>query len=88
MSSHGSFSDNDSEKSVFVGGLPYSINERDLFDLFEKHGKINKINKKKGYCFIQYFDKNGASEAIKNLHGKNLDGSRITVDLVKGNKKR
>ena len=69
-------------------GLSNRITERDLYDLFEKYGKIENIvliiNRKsgisKGYGFV-YFDKLESAKKAKHLcTGKVLDGRSIRID--------
>ena len=33
-------------KKIYVGNLPFSANEQDLRELFERHGSIDSVNVK------------------------------------------
>lgn len=60
---------------VFVGKIPKDCFEDELIPLFEKPGKIFKMRlmidfsgKNRGYCFVQYFNKQDAKRAVEMLN--------------------
>lgn len=78
-----------SGRNVYVGGLSDRTRERDLEDLFKKYGRIEKvILKNRGYGFVEFEDSRDAEDAVKEMNGTNLDGSRIIVEIANGIKRR
>jgi len=79
---------------IFIGGMPYSMDENDLRQHFEKFGNVtdsfivreredqNGMKKSKGYGFITFDDTSNADEAIKAMHQSQLDGRKITVNYA------
>lgn len=76
---------------LFVGGLPYSIDNQKLNDLFSSYGQvasaiiiIDKItNQSKGFGFVEMIDDSAAQEAIKALDGSDLEGRRLGVSVAR-----
>ncbi|KAL8566961.1 hypothetical protein ACOMHN_059761 [Nucella lapillus] len=62
---------------VFCGKIPREVFEDDLIPLFEKCGKIWDLRLmmdpvtglNRGYCFVTFCEKEGASETVKQLDG-------------------
>ena len=79
--------DND---QVYVGNLPYTVNEQDIRQRFAKFGRIHtikmvknhKTGRSKGYAFVTY---DSAREAIKalNAHGEDMQGRNMVVRIAK-----
>ncbi|KAI3389860.1 hypothetical protein SNEBB_002998 [Seison nebaliae] len=75
---------------IFVGGLPYGLNEGDVIAVFSQYGTIVNINlvrdrttgKSKGFCFICYEDQRSTNLAVDNLNGIKLLMRTIKVDHV------
>jgi len=81
----------DPEKTIFVGNLPYSLNESMIEKSFRIYGKIEKIRliydkegKSRGYAFIEYKSKDDAKEAYKKAYNLVLLNRRIIVDYERG----
>ncbi|RCI01833.1 hypothetical protein CU098_008826 [Rhizopus stolonifer] len=75
--------------SVFVGRLPTrDFDDRDLEDIFYKYGRIIKCQVKQGarfaFGFIEFEDPEDAHDAIRDLDGIEIDGTRIVVEKAKG----
>ena len=76
---------------LFVGGLPYSINNQSLNDLFVQFGQVATAvvitdkftNQSKGFGFVEMVDDNAAQEAIKKLDGSDFEGRRLGVSVAK-----
>ncbi|CAH6721907.1 nuclear cap-binding protein subunit 2 [[Candida] jaroonii] len=79
-------------KTVYVGNLTNLITEEQLYELFIKCGKIEKIimglDRNKlipcGFCFVIYKEEQGSLNAIKYLKGTILDGQNLEIDLDPG----
>ncbi|XP_058751730.1 organelle RRM domain-containing protein 1, chloroplastic-like [Vicia villosa] len=78
-------------KKLFVTGLSFYTSEKTLRAAFESFGElvevkviIDKISKRsKGYAFIEYATEEAASEALKEMNGKIINGWMIVVDAAK-----
>lgn len=76
------------EYRCFIGGLSYSMNDRDLKDAFKKFGdlldakvSIDKFSgRPRGFGFVTFKDERDMEEAIKAMNGVDLDGRNITVE--------
>ena len=74
-------------KRLYVGGLPYSVDDSSLGNLFASYGTVVSANvitdratgRSKGFGFVELQNDSSASEAIKALNGTELEGRSITV---------
>ena len=67
-------------KSLYVGNLPYTTGEANLFDLFAPYGaKSCRIVEGRGFGFVDV-DADKAQEAIDALHNKEFGGRRLVVN--------
>jgi len=70
-----------------VGGLPYSLSENELYEVFAEYGEITSCNiiidkfsgQSKGFGFVEYSEQEMAKEAVKHLDGSQLNGRTIKV---------
>ncbi|KAI7850303.1 hypothetical protein BDC45DRAFT_246189 [Circinella umbellata] len=58
--------------ALFIGRIPKSMSTRELEGLFTKYGKINRLDIKSDFGFVEFEDKRDAEEAINELNGKDL----------------
>ena len=71
---------------VYCGGLPAAITEEQLTELFGKFGKISNIEIKNpprppAFAFIFFDVKEEADKAIAELHGSEMEGLKLRVEL-------
>lgn len=75
-------------KKIFVGGLPFRYEDKDLADLFTPFGEVKSAviirdrmmnNRSKGFGFVEMDDAE-ADAAINALNGSDLDGRSLTVN--------
>jgi len=66
--------------ALFVGRLSTSIRTKDLEDFFSRYGKLKRCDLKGRFAFVTFEDERDAEDAVKESHGKELDGSRINVE--------
>ena len=57
---------------IFITKLSPQVTERDIEKEFSDFGDIKKINLKRGFAFVEYYNKEDAKEAIRKLHNKKL----------------
>ena len=74
--------------NIYVGNLPYSINESELAELFEGFGSVARVNviidretgRSKGFGFVEMDDQAEAEAAIEALNGSDMSGRPIRVN--------
>ena len=76
---------------LYVGGLPYSVTEGRLQELFAEHGTVESANvisdkmtgQSRGFGFVEMSSSSEAQKAIQSLNGTQLDGRTLTVNEAK-----
>lgn len=76
---------------LFVGSLPWSINDEKLKEAFEEHGNVvsakvvmdRTTGRSRGFGFVEMGSADDAKKAIKALHDSELDGRNIVVNEAK-----
>ena len=76
---------------VFVGNLPFSVDDNSLKELFNSHGNIEEASvirdrfskRSKGFGFVNFTDDNDAKKAISEMHEKEIEGRKLTVNEAK-----
>ena len=69
---------------VFLGNLPPDCKVSDIQQFLEKYGRVRNVLIKQGkYGFAEFDDSRDADDAVYELHGKRLLGSRITLEFAK-----
>jgi RNA recognition motif-containing protein len=76
---------------LYVGGLPYSITEGRLQEIFSAHGSVQSANvisdkftgQSRGFGFVEMSSGGEAQKAIDSLNGTQLDGRTLTVNEAK-----
>ncbi len=74
--------------NIFVGSLPFSIDEEDLRGFFEEYGEIASVKvitdkftgKSRGFGFVEMPNDEEAKKAIAELNGGEVDGRTIVVN--------
>mmetsp|Transcript_10573 Transcript_10573/g.19159 ORF Transcript_10573/g.19159 Transcript_10573/m.19159 type:complete len:236 (-) Transcript_10573:1569-2276(-) len=72
---------------VYVGNLPFSVNTRDLEDMFDCCGRVTdskvvmdrETYRSKGYGFVTFDSESSRARAVAELDGTELQGRRISV---------
>lgn len=75
-------------KRLFVGNLPYSINDETLASLFGEVGTVTSASviidrmtgRAKGFGFVEMSSDEEADKAIKELNGKEVEGRQMIVN--------
>lgn len=81
---------------LFVGGLPYSVTNDELKNMFSQFGSVlsaavitDKFSgQSKGFGFVEMNDDNEAQTAIKELDGSEQDGRKIAVSVARPREER
>lgn len=77
-----------SQRSVFVGNIPYEATEEKLKEIFSEVGPVvsfklvydRENGKPKGYGFCEFHDPEMALSAMRNLNGFEIGGRTLRVD--------
>ncbi|OOQ58954.1 RNA recognition motif domain-containing protein [Mucilaginibacter pedocola] len=80
--------------NIFVGSLPYSLQEADLKELFEAYGEVSTVKiiidresgRSKGFGFVEMADDEAAQKAISGLNGSQVSGRSIAVSQAEDKK--
>ena len=74
--------------NIFVGSLPFSIEEADLRESFEAYGAVDSVKiisdkftgRSKGFGFVEMSNDDEAQKAIDELNGATVQGRAIVVN--------
>ena len=58
---------------IFITKLDPYVRTKDIEREFGKFGEIKKTNLKRGFAFVEYYNKEDAKEAIRKLNNKSRD---------------
>ena len=78
-------------KKLFVGSLPWAVNDQMLQETFEAHGKVvsakvvtdRYTGRSRGFGFVEMENDEEAKAAITALHESELSGRNIIVSEAK-----
>jgi cold-inducible RNA-binding protein len=81
---------------LFVGNLSFNTSENDLQDAFAAHGTVAQVDlimdkftgKSRGFAFVTMGSPAEAEAAIAGMHGKNVDGRDLTVNIARPREER
>lgn len=73
--------------NIFIGNLPYKIEESELRELFEDYGELTSLKiitdrqtgQSKGFGFAEMPDRESALKAIEDLNAAEIYGRNIVV---------
>ena len=73
---------------LYVGNLPWSIDDAKLKELFSEYGEITEAviikdkfsGRSKGFGFVTFADDESAKKAMEAMNGKEVEGREIKVN--------
>jgi RNA recognition motif-containing protein len=76
---------------VYVGNLPFSIDDEGLRKVFSAHGEIEEVSvikdkfsgRSKGFGFVTFKNDEDAKKAIAALNDKEVEGRNLKVNEAK-----
>lgn len=76
---------------IFVGNLPFSMDNNRLEEEFNKYGKVvsakvimdRNSGRSRGYGFVEFVDEESAQNAVDKANDQPVDGRKLTVSLAK-----
>lgn len=75
---------------VFVGGLAWTIDDRELEATFAKYGAVGEARviqdkqtgRSKGFGFVGFHDENAMKQAMEEMHNAEIQGRTVSVTLA------
>ena len=76
---------------LYVGNLAYSVRDDDLQQQFAAFGHVQSAKvmmerdtgRSKGFGFVEMSSSDEAEAAIRGMHGKNMSGRDLTVNVAR-----
>ena len=83
-------------KTLFIGNLPFSFEERDVAHLMERFGPVRKITipqerfvrKNRGFCFVEFEERRDAEDAMQKYQGYSVEGRELRIDWDVGSDRK
>jgi len=84
------------KKKLYVGNLPWSINNNSLNELFATYGEITEAivitdrmsGRSKGFGFVTFADEVVAEKAAAEMNGKTVEERQIVVNVARPREER
>jgi len=75
---------------LYVGNLPYQVNEDELADFFNQAGKVSEVKiimdqntgRPKGFGFVTMCSVDDAQKALDSLNGQTFKDRQIRIDFA------
>jgi len=82
-------------KNIYVGGLPYAVNDDQLEEVFSEFGPVQSARvitdrmtgQSRGFGFVE-MEEEDAAKAISALNGSQLGGRTLTVNEARPRERR
>ncbi len=73
---------------IYVGNLPFSVDDNGLKELFSSYGEITEAvvikdkfsGRSKGFGFVTFADEASAAKAVSEMNGKDIQGRELKVN--------
>lgn len=78
-------------KKLFVGSLPWSVNDDQLKEIFSQAGNVvsaqvvkdRDTGRSKGFGFVEMSTDEEANAAVEKLNNSDVDGRKIFVSIAR-----
>ncbi|EKD91001.1 MAG: Glycine-rich RNA-binding protein [uncultured bacterium] len=75
-------------KKLFVGSLPWGVDDSGLREAFSKYGEIiqatvlkdRQTGRSRGFGFVEFANDADGDKAIQEMNGADMDGRNIVVN--------
>ena len=79
------------ENRLYVGNLPFSATDEELKQAFSAHGTVTEValisdrvtGRSRGFAFVTMSSPDEANAAVSGMHGKDLGGRSLTVNIAR-----
>lgn len=76
---------------LFVAGINFIVNERDLEDKFSRYGRVTEARvvrhpttrESRGFAFVVMSNEREAEEAARDMNGRDWNGRRLLVEIAR-----
>ena len=83
-------------QKLYVGGLPYSVTDSQLEEIFSAHGTVDSARvisdkftgQSRGFGFVEMNSSDEGQAAIDTLNGSELQGRTLTVNEARPQERR
>lgn len=81
---------------LYVGNMPFSMNEDQVRELFEQHGSVDSVaiitdrdtGRPRGFGFVEMADDEAARSAMAALDNHMIDGRNLKVNEARPREER
>jgi cold-inducible RNA-binding protein len=81
---------------IYVGNMPFSMNEEQLRTLFAEYGEVDSVNvimdretgRPRGFAFVEMADNGESRKAIAALATKEIDGRLLKINEARARENR
>jgi len=81
---------------LYVGNLPFDVDEQDLRDLFAAHGEVvsakvitdRETGRPRGFGFVEMAQPEDAQKANQSLDGRDFKGRNLKVNVAQPRENR
>ena len=78
-------------KKLFVGSLPWAVDDAKLAQLFSQAGTVvsaqvikdRDTGRSRGFGFVEMSSDEEADNAVNNLNGSDMEGRKIVVNVAR-----
>ena len=78
-------------KKLFVGSLPWGVDDAQLAQMFSQAGTVvsaqvvkdRDTGRSRGFGFVEMSTEEEAQNAVNNLNGTDVDGRKIVVNIAR-----
>lgn len=78
-------------KKLFVGSLPWAVDDARLSEFFSQAGNVvsaqvvkdRETGRSRGFGFVEMSTEEEAQAAVNNLNGADMDGRKIVVNIAR-----
>ena len=79
------------QNKLFVGSLPWGVDDAQLSELFSEHGEVTSARvvtdrdsgRSRGFGFVEFSNDEEAQAAIDAMDGATVEGRSITVSVAR-----
>lgn len=83
-------------KKLFVGSLPWGVDDAKLGEIFAQAGNVvtaqvvkdRETGRSRGFGFVEMSTEEEAQNAVKNLNGSEIEGRKIVVNIARPREER
>jgi len=72
-----------SSTRLYIGRISNTIRDVDLEEEFRRFGRIQDVDVKRGFAFVEFYDPRDAADARSVMNGKTIHGSQLLVQFAR-----